>query len=48
MGLSLLSYEVADFFEPSIEAAVVTIKAQIDAASGAVNVSLQRCLLHNC
>ena len=35
-----LRAEVAEFFEPSIEAAVTSIKAQIDSSGGVVKVSV--------
>ena len=37
----VFSAEVAALFEPSIEAAVQSIKAQIDASGGAVKVPIQ-------
>jgi len=36
----LHSAEVAEFFEPSVQAAVMSIKAQVDASQGMIKVGL--------
>jgi len=41
MHFASLSDEVGDFFEPSVMAAVASIKAQIDASEGVVDVCSQ-------
>jgi hypothetical protein len=40
--ICLISDEVADLFMPSLEAAVASIRAQIDASGGIVKVSLPK------